>query len=104
MHQFNTPIEVLYTGCPQFLTIASQKSFLFSAEKAFLDGADARKQEKRAKKLRGERIRNRFVICFGQELIALSCFEVASAETGCVWGDWVICLHLFLVSGSIFGC
>jgi hypothetical protein len=84
MLQFNTPIEVLYTGCPQLLMIASQESFLFSAEKAFVDGADARKQEKRAKKLRGERIRNRFVIFCGQEPIALACFEVASTETGCV--------------------
>jgi hypothetical protein len=103
MLQFNTSIEVLYTSCPQFLIIASQESFLFSAEKAFVHAADARKQEKSAKKLLGERIRNRFVISCGQEPTALSCFDVASTETGCIWGDWIICLHLFLVSGSIFG-
>lgn len=104
MLQCNTPIEVLYTGCAQFLIIASQESFLFGAEKAFVHGADARKRENRAEKLRGERIRNRFVFFCGQEPIALSCFEVASTETGYVRGDWMNCIHLFLVSGSIFGC
>lgn len=78
MLQFNTPIDVLYTGCPKFLIIVPQESFLFSAGKTSVHGADARKQENRAERLRGERIRIRFVFFCGQEPIALSCFEVAS--------------------------